>query len=184
MSSSTWRREAAPIIHKVITEHKDSDDKTLRKALREAYPFGERAYHPYKIWCDEVKRQLFIHRRMQKGLKFGEPVGPLFDQPAPRRTDRTSMTHEEIWQRGMAEARGLTGKDQVITTVPTEDLTALVKLGWEFAQYLQDVERDKPGNEDAVRYISVTTARVAARITPALAGHREEPRHGAQTETR
>ena len=32
--------------------------KKLRKALRESYPFGERRHHPYKVWCDEVRRQV------------------------------------------------------------------------------------------------------------------------------
>ena len=53
----TWRQKAAPIIAGVLTEHKDSDEKTLRKALRDAYPFGERKYFPYKVWLDEIKRQ-------------------------------------------------------------------------------------------------------------------------------
>lgn len=33
----------------------DADDRTVRAAVREAYPFGERAYHPYKVWCQAVK---------------------------------------------------------------------------------------------------------------------------------
>lgn len=53
-----WREYAAPIIHEVITRVGREDEKALRKALREAYPFGERRYHPYKIWCSEVNRQL------------------------------------------------------------------------------------------------------------------------------
>nr|QNI17910.1 hypothetical protein [Pseudomonas aeruginosa] len=30
----------------------------LRKALAEAYPWGNRANRPYKAWLSEVKRQL------------------------------------------------------------------------------------------------------------------------------
>ena len=33
-------------------------EKEIKKALREAYPFGERKYHPYKIWLDEIKVQM------------------------------------------------------------------------------------------------------------------------------
>jgi len=55
---SRWREIAAPIIYEVIERYSDSDMRTLRKALRDAYPFGDRKYHPYKIWCDEMKRQL------------------------------------------------------------------------------------------------------------------------------
>ena len=28
-----------------------------RRALKDAYPFGERRYAPYKIWLDEIARQ-------------------------------------------------------------------------------------------------------------------------------
>lgn len=56
-SESHWRNTAQPIIARVIAEHKDKPAE-LRKALRDAYPFGQRKYHPYTIWCDEVARQL------------------------------------------------------------------------------------------------------------------------------
>ena len=56
-SDSRWRNYAAPIIQNVLREHADADEKTIRKALHDAYPFGQRKYHPYKIWCDEIKRQ-------------------------------------------------------------------------------------------------------------------------------
>jgi hypothetical protein len=52
-----WREHAAPIITNVIKEY-GHDQKLLKTKLREAYPYGERAYHPYKIWCDEIRRQL------------------------------------------------------------------------------------------------------------------------------
>jgi hypothetical protein len=55
---SRWRQYAAPIIQKVLNENIGKTDAEKRAALREAYPFGEREYHPYKIWCDEVKRQM------------------------------------------------------------------------------------------------------------------------------
>jgi hypothetical protein len=55
---SHWRDRAAPIIANVIRTVGRSDMKALRRALRDAYPFGTRAMHPYRIWCDEVKRQL------------------------------------------------------------------------------------------------------------------------------
>ena len=58
MSESDWRRFAAPIITKVIQEHAGESESAVRLALRAAYPFGERKYHPYKIWCDEVQVQL------------------------------------------------------------------------------------------------------------------------------
>ena len=55
--TSRWRSIAASVIHRVVQETGYSDLKALRKALQDAYPFGERKYHPYKIWLDEVRRQ-------------------------------------------------------------------------------------------------------------------------------
>ena len=55
---TTWRDRARPIIADVIERVGKSDLKALRKALKAAYPFGEFAYHPYKIWCDEIRFQL------------------------------------------------------------------------------------------------------------------------------
>lgn len=54
----SWREKAKPIIADVIATVGTDDRKALRKALREAYPFGQRQYHPYRIWCDEIARQL------------------------------------------------------------------------------------------------------------------------------
>lgn len=71
----TWRESAKPIIAKVIKDNQGKTEKEIRKALRDAYPWGERRYHPYKIWCDEVKvqtgrkkRKQFIHPENQPGL--------------------------------------------------------------------------------------------------------------------
>lgn len=63
---SRWRSIARPIIADVIADIGLEDEKKLKKALREAYPFGERAYHPYKIWLDEVK--------IQTGKKQKKPI--------------------------------------------------------------------------------------------------------------
>ena len=52
---SRWREIAAPIIAKVLAEYPSGKER--RKALREAYPFGERKVHPYKIWLDEIAKQ-------------------------------------------------------------------------------------------------------------------------------
>ncbi len=54
---ATWRDNARPIIADVIKRVGSDDEKALKKALREAYPYGERANHPYKIWLDEIKVQ-------------------------------------------------------------------------------------------------------------------------------
>jgi hypothetical protein len=54
----TWRDAARPIIAEVIKEVGTDDMRKLRAALREAYPWGLRKYHPYKIWCNEIRVQL------------------------------------------------------------------------------------------------------------------------------
>ena len=54
----TWRDKAKPIISRVIAKHRDAPIPEIRKALRGAYPFGERSHHPYKVWCDEVRLQI------------------------------------------------------------------------------------------------------------------------------
>jgi hypothetical protein len=70
---STWREGCRPIIEKVLKDTKGQDEKEIRKALKEAYPYGTRKYHPYKIWLDEIKRQ----RGLKKlGIKSRDHVGP------------------------------------------------------------------------------------------------------------
>jgi len=57
-SESHWRNHAAPIIARVIAENAGKDENAIKLALREAYPFGQRKYHPYKVWLDEIQVQL------------------------------------------------------------------------------------------------------------------------------
>jgi len=54
----TWRSRAVNVIWAVINDHRGADERTIRLALRRAYPFGERRYWPYKVWCEEVDRAL------------------------------------------------------------------------------------------------------------------------------
>lgn len=55
---ATWRERARPIITEVIKANQGADEETIRKALKDAYPWGPRAMHPYKIWLDECNAQL------------------------------------------------------------------------------------------------------------------------------
>ncbi len=57
----TWRDSARPIISKVLKDTEGKSEEEIKKALYNAYPWGERAMHPYKIWLDEIK--------VQRGLK-------------------------------------------------------------------------------------------------------------------
>lgn len=60
----TWRDRARPIVARVLAATQGMDERTIRRALRAAYPFGWRANHPYKIWLDEVATQRGLkHKR-------------------------------------------------------------------------------------------------------------------------
>ena len=56
----------------------------LLKRISAAYPFGERAMHPYKIWLDEVKQVRYWVELPRKGEAAQKTHGGLFaeaDQP-------------------------------------------------------------------------------------------------------
>ena len=71
---SYWRKQAAPIIRRVIEQVGRDDERALRRALADAYPWGERRLHPYKIWCDEIRRQLEC--RQHNRPPRADPVAP------------------------------------------------------------------------------------------------------------
>lgn len=53
----TWRDRARPIIDGVLRATRGQSEHEIKAALLAAYPFGPRQYHPYRIWCDEVRVQ-------------------------------------------------------------------------------------------------------------------------------
>lgn len=65
----TWRDSARPIIAKVLADNEGKTDKEIRRALRDAYPWGQRAMHPYKIWCDEIK----VQRQLKPSKNYVDP---------------------------------------------------------------------------------------------------------------
>lgn len=75
---ATWRDLAKPIIEKVISENKGKSEKEIKAALRAVYPWGERKMHPYKIWCDECRKQLKKPNR--KTVQFRAQNLSLFDE--------------------------------------------------------------------------------------------------------
>jgi len=80
----TWRDRARPIIFEVIEQVGKEDMKSLRKALRDAYPWGERKYHPYKIWLDEIRVQLGEKTTQKKEIQ-GQMEMPWTHADTPRR---------------------------------------------------------------------------------------------------
>lgn len=55
--AKSWRDSARPIIAKALADTQGQPEAEIKKALFDAYPFGQRAMHPYKIWLNEIKRQ-------------------------------------------------------------------------------------------------------------------------------
>ena len=73
----TWRSHCSPIIKKVIDEVGKEDMKKLRKALRDAYPYGEKENWPYKVWLSEIQQQLHV-RDPRPVVQIGWNDLPLF----------------------------------------------------------------------------------------------------------
>lgn len=68
----TWRDKARPIIEEVLSRCKGKPEKEIKKALREAYPWGPRNNYPYKVWLDECKVQMGKKKVRQKKHKPDE----------------------------------------------------------------------------------------------------------------
>lgn len=77
----TWRDRARPIIAEVIGCFSPGDDvKVIKKAVMATYPYGERAMWPYKVWCDETRRQL---ARLKRAPAPPHDTLPLFSGASP-----------------------------------------------------------------------------------------------------
>ena len=76
--SKSWRDSARPIISRVLAETAGQPEKVIKKALYDAYPFGMRQYHPYKIWLDEIKIQRKKRRFGQRMTTFDPNQKKLF----------------------------------------------------------------------------------------------------------
>lgn len=70
--SKTWRDVASPVIAGVLQKTKGCEESIIKKALYDAYPFGERQYHPYKIWLDEIR----VQRGKRKFNFKQQPIDP------------------------------------------------------------------------------------------------------------
>lgn len=55
---SHWRAQARVVAQKVVREHAGKGLSAVQAELRKAYPFGERRYWPYKVWCEEQRHAL------------------------------------------------------------------------------------------------------------------------------
>lgn len=76
--STNWRSIAMRIVYETLERLPEGATfKEKRAALREAYPFGERAHQPYKVWLSECRRQLKLPARPKPSDKRNQMV--LFD---------------------------------------------------------------------------------------------------------
>lgn len=58
-TESPWRLRSREVIQATLaTLPVGTPLPEIRRALRAAYPFGERKYTPYRLWCSEVKKAL------------------------------------------------------------------------------------------------------------------------------
>ena len=71
---TTWRDRARPIIAAVLRETEGQDEATIKRALRDAYPWGPRAMHPYKAWLAEIR-----HQRNRAARPAAATTGGLFN---------------------------------------------------------------------------------------------------------
>jgi hypothetical protein len=62
----TWRKHSQEIIAKVVAEVGTEDRAALKAALKAAYPYGQREYYPYKVWCEEVRKVVGNARHFDK----------------------------------------------------------------------------------------------------------------------
>lgn len=79
MQGSDWRDHSREVITAITKEHGIANPDALEKAIRAAYPFGERAHWPYKVWNEEVRRHMSVVRDL-KGVGLPKETGPLFQE--------------------------------------------------------------------------------------------------------
>ncbi len=58
--AKTWRELARESLQTAYNKAQSEglEGKALEKAIFDSYPFGERAYTPYKVWCEERRKLL------------------------------------------------------------------------------------------------------------------------------
>jgi len=77
----SWRSRSVvallPLLNPVRDLIEKGELKEARKMVKDAYPFGQREYTPYKIWCEEVRRYL-PGLYPQRKIPVNEQGVPLF----------------------------------------------------------------------------------------------------------
>ena len=67
----TWRAKARRSLERLLAQAiaEDWSPTTFRARIYDAYPFGDRRYHPYAVWCEEVG---LLHRAKADGRTLAE----------------------------------------------------------------------------------------------------------------
>jgi len=71
-TQSHWRQVADSVILRVAHENPGLGEKELRAKMSEAYPFGLRRYHPYKMWLAAVSSYFKPGKQKTKKLEVAE----------------------------------------------------------------------------------------------------------------
>ncbi len=102
---SRWSKMSADAIARVVRDNpglREAGPKVLLAAIDAAYPFGERAMHPYKVWLKERSKAMRMLGLMP-GAKT--PVPPTPDEAA------VCMVARDLVEMGRdAEAKALLAK--------------------------------------------------------------------------
>jgi hypothetical protein len=56
--TGSWGARADAVLAELFLRGREAP---TREAVRDAYPFGERAYWPYRVWCQRVKAWQLAH---------------------------------------------------------------------------------------------------------------------------
>lgn len=70
---SHWRKTSERTIAQVLAENKGKSPDELLVLVRAAYPFGERAHHPYKVWLACVRATFRVMKRNPEPAPEGQP---------------------------------------------------------------------------------------------------------------
>ena len=77
MKHSKWCNISRLVIQQLISENPGCTVDEMRKLVSEAYPFGQRAMHPYKVWLSTVREILGPSPKALKAQRANDDQHPL-----------------------------------------------------------------------------------------------------------
>jgi len=70
---SDWSEKSRRICRQIAEDHPKATGKELRRLFRDAYPFGPRAYWPYKAWLTACRREIDAREGRPTALRPRHP---------------------------------------------------------------------------------------------------------------